>query len=310
MKLAITGALGHIGSRFIHELRAEHGHDVLLIDDLSTQRYCSLFELPKGVHFKFVEADIMKADLAKLFAGRDCVIHLAAITNAAASFDIQQEVERVNLVGTERVAQACLETGARMLFPSTTSVYGTQAEVVDESCTIDELKPQSPYADSKLKAERLLQDLAATRGLRTVICRFGTIFGIAKGMRFHTAVNKFIWQACHGQPITVWRTALHQRRPYLAIDDAVSAIRFILERDVFDGNIYNVLTINATVDEIVQSIRRYVADLEVQFVDSKIMNQLSYTVADERFRNLGFTPRGELDSGIRETVRLLRNDLV
>ena len=61
-------------------------------------------------------------------------------------------------------------------------------------------------------------------GLRFITCRFGTIFGTSIGMRFHTAVNKFCWQAVIGQPITVWRTALHQYRPYLDLKDAVKAI--------------------------------------------------------------------------------------
>ncbi|HTL32220.1 MAG TPA: SDR family oxidoreductase, partial [Kofleriaceae bacterium] len=303
MKLAITGPLGHIGSRFIHSLRPGDFEEVLLVDDMSAQRYCSLFELPKGVKFRLVEADVTNpaVDLTGLLAGFDVVIHLAAITNAAASFEVQKDVERVNFTGTERVAEACLATGARLLFPSTTSVYGTQAEVVDESCTIDELKPQSPYAESKLRAEGLLQQLARDKGLRTVICRFGTIFGISKGMRFHTAVNKFIWQACHGQPLTVWRTALHQKRPYLDVEDCVRSIRFIVDHDLFDGEIYNVLTINATVDEIVSTIRRHVPDLGINFVDSKIMNQLSYTVGDAKFRAKGFAPAGDLARGVHDT---------
>ena len=305
MKLAITGALGHIGSRFIHALRRGQVDDVLLIDDLSAQRYCSMFQLPRDVRFTLREADVTRCDLKALLADRDCVIHLAAVTNAAASFDAQEEVERVNYVGTEKVAHACIETSCRLIFPSTTSVYGTQAEVVDEDCTPDELKPQSPYADSKLRAENLIQKLSSEHGLRAIICRLGTIFGVSKGMRFHTAVNKFIWQACQGQPLTVWRTALHQKRPYLSVEDAVAALQFILERDLFDGKIYNVLTMNATVDEILQAIRHHVPDLSVDLVESRIMNQLSYTVSDARFRSLGFTPTGELARGVRETIEWL-----
>jgi UDP-glucose 4-epimerase len=307
MKLVITGALGHIGSALMRAFVPGDFSEILLVDDLSTQRYCSLFELPRGVPYRFSEADVIKDDLSKLFDGAHLVVHLAAITNAAASFDVQKQVESVNFDGTQRVAEACLATGARLLFPSTTSVYGTQAEVVDENCTIDELKPQSPYAESKLRAESLLQQMAREAGLRTVICRFGTIFGISKGMRFHTAVNKFIWQACHHQPLTVWRTALHQKRPYLDLQDCVRSIRFIMNRDLFDGEIYNVLTLNATVDEIVQGIRGHVPDLQINFVDSKIMNQLSYTVADAKFRAKGFSPSGDLARGIRETVELLTN---
>ena len=306
MKLAITGALGHIGSRLIHSLRPGEFDDVLLVDNLATQRFASLFGLPSGVPFRFVEADVLKAELPSLLQGIDVVIHLAAITNAAGSFEIQEEVERVNHVGTERVAEACLATKSRLVFLSTTSVYGTANDVVDEDCPETDLKPQSPYAASKLRAEKRLAEMAQASGLRFVACRFGTIYGTSIGMRFHTAVNKFVWQACLGQPITVWRTALHQKRPYLELGDAVRALRFIVDRDLFDGRVYNVLTDNATVGSIAETIKKYVPDLRVELVDSAIMNQLSYTVSSERFRSLGFEFQGDLDAGVRSTVELLR----
>jgi nucleoside-diphosphate-sugar epimerase len=178
--------------------------------------------------------------------------------------------------------------------------------VVDESCAESELKPQSPYAQSKLRAEKLCGELG-NAGLRFIACRFGTIYGNSIGMRFHTAVNKFVWQACMGQPITVWRTALDQKRPYLELGDAVQALRFILARDLFDGRIYNVLTDNLTVGQIVEVIRKYVPDLQVELVDSKIMNQLSYTVACERFRALGFQFQGDLEREISKSIALISN---
>ena len=306
MKLFVTGALGHIGSQFIHNIRPGDYTEVVLLDNLSTQRYCSLFNLPQGVPFRFIEGDILTADLEQLCAGVDVVIHLAAITNAAGSFEIQEQVEQVNFEGTKRVAQACMTNHNKMIYLSTTSVYGTQGEVVDEDCSIEDLKPQSPYAESKLHSEQLLQSLGQRNGLRFIICRFGTIFGTSIGMRFHTAVNKFCWQACMGQPITVWRTALHQKRPYLDLGDAVRALDFVIKTDRFDNQVYNVLTENATVSEFVELIRTQVPDLQVEFVDAQIMNQLSYTVANAKFKALGFRFEGSLAKGIDATIQLIR----
>ncbi|HWA73957.1 MAG TPA: SDR family oxidoreductase [Polyangiaceae bacterium] len=307
MKLVITGALGHIGSRLIHSLLPGEFSEVLLIDNLATQRYSSLFNLPAGVPFRFVEADVLGADLNQLFSGADAVVHLAAITNAAGSFDIQDQVERVNYEGTERVARACLVNGSRLVFLSTTSVYGTASEVVGEDCPESDLKPQSPYAQSKLRAEKLLNELNSKAGLRSISCRFGTIYGSSIGMRFHTAVNKFVWQACLGQPISVWRTALHQKRPYLELGDAVRALKFILARDLFDGRVYNVLTDNLTVSQIVDAIRTFVPDLSMELVDARIMNQLSYEVARDRFLGKGFQYQGQIERAIGESVALIRN---
>lgn len=305
MKLLITGALGHIGSKVIHGIKPGQFEEVRIIDNLSTQRYPSLFNLPKGVKFNFFEDDICAADLDNYFMGIDVVVHLAAITDAASSVNQKDVVEEVNFIGTEKVARACIKNKCKLLFPSTTSVYGSQEEVVDENCTIDELKPQSPYAESKLRAEQLLIRLGKEGQLKFVICRFGTIFGISIGMRFHTAVNKFVWQACLGQPITVWRTAMNQRRPYLYLSDAVKAIMFIANNDLFDNEIYNVVSVNSTVNEIVDIIKKYIVDAKVEYVDNKIMNQLTYTVLNEKFKKTGFKYNGRLEKGISDTIKIL-----
>jgi UDP-glucose 4-epimerase len=308
VKLVVTGALGHIGSRLIRELPKTFPEaEILLIDDLSTQRYCSLFDLPKDGRYQFIEANVLTADLRPLVAGADVLIHLAAITDATGSFQIKDQVEEVNYRGTESVAQACLQADCALIFPSTTSVYGSQEQEVDENCPIDELRPQSPYAEAKLKAEQLLQRMGQKEGLRTAVCRFGTIFGTSVGMRFHTAVNKFCWQAVQGLPLTVWRSALHQHRPYLDLGDAVAATTFIIQGEQYDARIYNVVTTNTSVKGIVDIISARLPELEVEYVDSEIMNQLSYHVLSERFRGLGFEYTGDLERGINATIDLLKN---
>ncbi|MBT6228303.1 MAG: NAD(P)-dependent oxidoreductase, partial [Candidatus Scalindua sp.] len=133
-RILITGALGHIGSKLIHLIKPGEFEEVRMVDNLSTQRYVSLFNLPEGVNFTFIENDILDADMMAITKDMDAVIHLAAITDAPSSFKRREEVELVNYQGTNRVAQACIENGARLLFPSTTSVYGQQSEVVDETC--------------------------------------------------------------------------------------------------------------------------------------------------------------------------------
>ncbi|HEX7670497.1 MAG TPA: SDR family oxidoreductase, partial [Polyangiaceae bacterium] len=303
-----TGALGHIGSRLIRSFAESHpGAEVVLLDDLSAQRYVSLFDLPKGARYRFIEGDATKLDLLPLVQGADCVVHLAAITNAAASFENQTLVESVNFQATSRVAEACAASSVPMFYVSSTSVYGTAEDEVDEDSGASVLQPQSPYAETKLREEKLLAELGASRGLRFIACRFGTIFGTSPGMRFHTAVNKFCWQAVVGKPVTVWRTALHQVRPYLDLGDAVSAINFVVKGNRFDGRIYNVLTLNATVAEILAVIQERVSDLQIEYVDAKIMNQLSYRVLNRKFMGLGFQFSGDLGAGVRDTLRLLEN---
>ncbi len=96
-------------------------------------------------------------------------------------------------------------------------------------------------------------------------------------MRFHTAVNKFVWQASLGKPITVWRTAMDQKRPYLDLYDGIRAFRFVIENDLFDNDVYNVVTVNATVREIIETINSRIPDLQVELVDAKIMTNYPTT---------------------------------
>jgi nucleoside-diphosphate-sugar epimerase len=178
-------------------------------------------------------------------------------------------------------------------------------EAVDEDCPDSGLQPQSPYAESKLRAERLLKSLGREAGLRYAICRLGTIFGVSPGMRFHTVINKFCWQVAHGEPMTAWRTALGQQRPYLDLGDAVAALIFTLRQPLFDNRIYNVATLNTSIDEVIAEIKAQLPDAAVNIVDSPIMNQSSYRVSSRRLTALGFEFSGELRHGIGETLRLL-----
>ncbi len=308
MKILVTGPLGHIGSRLIREIPSHFpSSEIVMIDNLSTQRYTSLFNLPGNCIYRFIEGDVLEMDLPSIMAGVDAVIHLAAITDAAGSFQIREKIEHVNYNATKKVAESCVLLGISMIHLSSTSVYGTQESTVDEDCHEEDLKPQSPYAETKLREERLLQEMAATKDLRFVTCRFGTIVGISPGMRFHTAVNKFCWQAVLGQPLTVWRTALHQKRPYLAIKDAMDAFFFLLDKRCFDGRVYNVITENLTVNDVISWIRPHVGEVMIDYVDAEIMNQLSYEVSSRRFRDLGFTFTGSIEKNIIETIDLLQS---
>jgi nucleoside-diphosphate-sugar epimerase len=307
MKIVIAGALGHIGSRFIRHIPTVFPDgEIVMVDNMVTQRYCSLFNLPAAGNYCFIEADVLNTDLNTIIDHADVVVQLAALTDAAGSFNNKEQVENVNYNTTVKIAQACADAGTPMIHLSSTSVYGTQAEVVDEDCSSDELQPQSPYARTKLREEQFLQRLASSQNLRFVTCRFGTICGISEGMRFHTAVNKFCFQAVMGQPLTVWRTALHQKRPYLTLDDAMNALVFVIKNDIFDRKIYNVLTANLTVNDIITSIKQHIPRLDIEYVDSEIMNQLSYEVLNHRFTNHGFEFTGSIEKSIKETIELLR----
>lgn len=306
MKILITGALGHIGSKLIRNITQSFVNlEILMVDNLSTQRYCSLFNLPTNVQYTFIEKDVRSMPWDHILnQGVELVIHLAALTDAAGTADRSEEVHQNNFESTKIIANACQETGVPLVFPSSTSVYGSQSELVDENSV--DLLPQSPYAECKIKEENYLLDLSK-KSLKTVICRLGTIYGVSPGMRFHTAVNKFCWQAVMNQPVTVWETALNQKRPYLDIDDCCNAIAWILKNKLYNGEVYNLVSNNSTVKNVIDEIKKHIPSLDIQLVQHKIMNQLSYEVSAEKFSSTDFQFNGQLSQGVFDTISLLKN---
>ena len=306
MKLVITGALGYIGSRLIRLPWHDAVDEIVLIDNRSTQRHDALFDLALDRPARFLDGDIRTLDLATIVDRGDIVVHLAALTGPEATLGDPLVVDATNVDGALRVADACAESGAKLVFLSSTSVYGGVDGEADETTALDCCPPDNPYATSKLRAERLIAELAREATLPFVIARCGTIYGPSAGMRFHTAVSRFCWQAAVGQPLTVWRTAMDQRRPYLDLEDAVRAIQFLINEDRFDGRIVNVVTETATVREVLAHIRAFIDEVRVDVVDSAVMTPRSQTVSRARIEREGFQFQGGLRDGIGRTVSVLK----
>ena len=298
-KILITGGLGHIGSR-ICNFFLEKNYDVFCIDNFMTHRYISLKGLINKNNFKFSEVDVVKDkdELESIINKNnfDAIIHLAAITDAASSFDKKDKLLENNLNSTKNIVDICLKKNLRLIYPSSTSVYGSSEKIVDEENN-DFLNPQSPYAECKLLEEEIILNSLKNN---FYILRLGTIFGVSNGMRFHTAVNKFCFQVVTGVPITVWETAMDQFRPYLDLEDACRCSEFFIKNEKKFG-IYNVNTLNLTVRELINEIKNHTKLLEIKYVNSKIMNQLSYFVSNKKIINCGFVFNGSLKKSISDT---------
>ena len=147
---------------------------------------------------------------------------------------------------------------SKLIHLSSTSVYGKQEFLVDENCI--SLQPQSPYAHIKLMEERYLKK--NKKKINFITLRFGTITGVSKGMRFHTAVNKFCLNTILKVQIPIWNDAIDQFRPYLSLSDAVRVIQFIVAKNIFNQQTYNILTGNYTVRQILQIIKKIIMKLK------------------------------------------------
>ena len=306
MNLLITGCCGHIGSYLADNVyKIKKIKKTVLVDNIKSNRFCSLFNFGKNNNLKFFLRDVNKKNSLKDFRNIDYVIHCASMTNAEKSFGKEKEMYKNNIDCLKNVIDFCKKNKSKLIHLSSTSVYGKQTDLVDEDCEEKYLKPQSPYADIKLIEEKML--IKNSNKLRYNTFRFGTIAGVSKGIRFHTAVNKFCLNASINESIFVYKTALNQYRPYLSLNDAFKVFKFCIEKDFFKNEIFNALSGNYTVNQILQKIRKYKKNIKVKLVKSEIMNQLSYHVSSKKLENNGLFLKGNIDNDIKQTLKLLSN---
>ena len=306
MNLLITGCCGHIGSYLadnIHKIKKIK--KTILVDNIKSNRFCSLFNLSKNNKLKFYLRDVNKKNSLNDFKNINYVIHCASMTNAEKSFGKEKEMYKNNIDCLKNVIQFCKKNNSKLIHLSSTSVYGKQTDLVDENCEEKYLKPQSPYADIKLIEEKMLKK--NSNKLKYNTFRFGTIAGVSKGIRFHTAVNKFCLNASINENIFVYKTALNQYRPYLSLDDAFKVFKFCIEKDFYKNEIFNALSGNYTVNQILKKIRKYKKNIRVKLVKSAIMNQLSYHVSSRKLENNGLYLKGNIENDIKQTLKLLSN---
>jgi len=302
MKVLITGALGHIGSYVAENIhKISKIKETILVDNFESNRFNSLYNLNKKSKLKFYIRDLNNKNSLNSFRNIDYLIHCASMTNAEKSFGRKNQMYKNNLNCLNTVINFCNSKKVKLVHISSTSVYGKQAKVVDENCEKKYLKPQSPYAKIKLIEENLLKK---QKKLKYTTFRFGTIAGVSKGIRFHTAVNKFCLNAALNENITVYKTALHQYRPYLSVRDAFKVFKFCIEKDFFKNDIYNALSGNFTVNQILKKIKKIKKKIKVTFVSSEIMNQLSYHVDDTKLKDEGLLLNSSLDIDIKDTLKL------
>lgn len=302
MKILVTGGLGYLGSDLIRYLpfvfpKAE----LIILENLLSGKHESLLELRKPKQYHLIEEDIRSYRFENLGLGPDdCVIHLAALSRPEKSFDNKKDYLETNYNATVRLAKVCEKAGASLFFPSSTSVHGRTDGGWIKGCD-QFLNPSTPYAVYKLKAEKALY---AMKKLRFTIARFGTVYGYAPGVGFHTVVNKFCWQAWTQQPITVWETAWDQYRPYLDIQDVTTFLLTLLRKREFSRQTYHVTSDQATVAMIVKMIQKRIPEIEVRRISTRAMNHLSYKIPASPLDFLGYKPRGSLQEGIDNLINI------
>jgi nucleoside-diphosphate-sugar epimerase len=305
MKILITGGLGHIGSYIIQNIsKIKKIKKIYVIDNLSTQRYSSLFNLPKtNKKIIFIQSDLSQKKSLNKLEKVNIVLNLASITDAEGSLKIKKKIYKNNLGIFNNILIYCKKNSAKLIHISSTSVYGEQNGLVDENCKV--LRPKSPYAEIKLIEENLLKKNSTQ--VNFVTFRFGTISGVSKGMRFHTAVNKFCLNTSLGLPLPLWRGMENKPRPYLSLGDAFLVIKFTIEKNFFKNDIFNILSQNLTLKQIVCYYKKYKKNTRVKYQISKLINQFPYEISNKKFCLQAFKPKFKISNDIRLTLNLFKN---
>ena len=305
MKILITGGLGHIGSYLLENIdKIKFIKKIYVIDNLSTNRYCSLYNFPKtNKKIYFYQNDLSLKNALKKFKKVDVVINLASLTDAENSLRIKNEIYRNNLGIFKNVLKYCEKNSSKLIHISSTSVYGDQKGLVDESCK--KLRPKSPYAEIKVKEEKILSKNKTK--IRFVSYRFGTISGVSKGMRFHTAINKFCYYVFLGKPLPIWKSMMNKPRPYLSLADAFKVIKFTIENNFFNNKTFNILSQNLTLGKIISYFKKYKKTIKIKYEKSKFINQYSYRVSNKKFTENALLLKSSIQHDIKSTLKIFKN---
>lgn len=235
MRILVTGAAGYIGSHLIpYLLRSQH--DVVAIDS-GMFGLGSLDPFLLSPRFKLIHGDLRDIQLIRKTVNNiDIVIHLAGLVgNSSCTYD-KDLCDEINIKATKNLAEAAASNRVqRFIFASSCSVYGAGDGIFDEKSA---LNPVDYYAESKIQSEKDLDDYKDKFHLTH--CRFATVFGASRRMRFDLAVNAMTANAIITGSINVYGG--EQWRPFIHCQDVAKAIQLIVnnESDYESGSIFNI----------------------------------------------------------------------
>lgn len=221
MRLLVTGGAGFIGHHLVRAGIAR-GDDVTVLDNFATGLRARLD--PLSGQFTMVEGSILdRAALDAAMAGREVILHQAAIPSVARSTVNPRATNEANVTGTIELMLAAADHGIRrVVFAGSSSVYGGAKELP----TPETLRPnpRSPYGASKLAGEHYIHTLGALHGIETVVLRYFNVFGPGQdpNSEYAAVVPKFSTAVLQGRQPTIYGSG-DISRDFTYVDNVVSA---------------------------------------------------------------------------------------
>lgn len=305
-RVLVTGSQGYIGSVLVDHL-SRAGYDVVE-RDLGLYVNC---RYPSG-SIDPIGWDVRRAEPAD-FNGVDAVVHLAALSNDPLGDLDPLLTYSINHHGTVRVAEAAKAAGvSRFIFASSCSLYGASAtdQYLDESAA---MAPVTPYAETKVSAEKALSELADDRFSPTYM-RNATVYGPSASLRLDIVVNDLCATAAATGEVLL-RSDGKAWRPQVHVDDVAQSVQSVLEapQELIHDEAFNVgrTEDNLRVSDIAELVARATpGGATIKYVDDAGSDPRSYRVSFTKIQSTlpAFRPRWTLERGIRQLLATFQKD--
>jgi UDP-glucose 4-epimerase len=265
-KVGITGAAGFIGSNLTARL-ISLGHEVVVIDDLSTGLLSNIDQDKSEFHQ--VSITDPKA-LSSALKNCETIFHLAARGSVPRSIKNPAATHNVNATGTLNVLEVARESGAHVIFSSSSSVYGRNTQLPkDESMW---LGPMTPYAASKLAAEGYMQAYASAYQVPITLFRFFNVFGPRQrpDHEYAAVLPKWIWLAMQGKGIEVYGDG-SASRDFTYVDTVIDIALTAMNEKVLTEGAMNLAYGNRIfLSDTIEMLRKHFPDLRVNYVAERL----------------------------------------
>jgi len=307
MKLLVTGGAGFIGSNFIHYMVRRYPHyQIINVDSLTyAGNLVNLRSVERHPNYRFVKVDIAdRTAMEPLFRdGLDAVLNFAAESHVDRSIMQPDLFVRTNVLGTQTLLDLAKQYQVgKFVQISTDEVYGTLGETglfTEETC----LKPNSPYSASKAGADLLVRAYHETYGLNVNITRCSNNYGPYQFPE--KLIPLMIRNALEDRPLPVYGDGLHVR-DWLYVEDHCSAVDMVLHKGA-SGEVYNIGGNNERTNlEVVRTILAELGKPEtlIRFVKDRPGHDRRYGIDSSKIRReLGWQPKFDYETGIKETIR-------
>ena len=303
-RFVITGAAGFIGSNLARAI-LERGHAVVGVDSFLTGKRENLAGI--AGEFELVEGDVRDLEgMRRAFRGADYVLHHAALASVPWSMAEPGLAHEHNATGTLNALIAARDAGVqRFVLASTSALYGDGAQV---PCREDQpLRPESPYAATKLIGELYAALFHRAFGLSTAMLRYFNVFGPRQDPRsaYAAAIPIFVRKALAGEAPVIFGDG-EQTRDFVYVDDVVAAnLAACAAGPDVGGEAFNIgggarVTINDLCREIVGSVGSKVAAVHAPPRPGDVLH--SQADIGKARRLLGFEPAFDVAKGLRKAI--------